>query len=174
MAGKGFELTVQQQDLIALRARLRLETDGKRLEAQLRADFRAALAPLVPEVQSGVLAYHNAGLGVEQGGVLGGSRESLGEAVAANVKVGVNLSGRLAGARIYISKKGMPRKFANAPRDLNRPGGWEHPTWRGRGRVRQVGPVGYFDKPIRARLVEFRVVCQTVMDQMAARIAARK
>ena len=173
MATKPFDLTVQQQDLINLRKVLRAETDGKRLEAELRADFRAALEPLLPEVRAGVLEYHNGSLHSESSGALGHGGDSLGEAVANNVKVGVNLSGRLAGARIYISKKGMPRRFANAPRDLNRRGGWKHPSF-GHGEVTQVGPAGYFDKPIKARLTHFRAVCQGVMDRMAARIAARR
>ena len=168
------ELSVQQQDLVSLRAVMRAESDGKKLEAELRTAFKTALAEIVPEIQRGVLEYHNAGLSVESGGSLGGDRDSLGEAVAAGVKVGVSLSGRLTGARIYISKKGMPRGFKNAPRDLNKEGGWEHPGYGGRGKYKQVGPVGFFDKPIQRKLTRARELCQGVMDQMAARIAARK
>jgi hypothetical protein len=173
MAGKPFDLTVQQQDLINLRKTLRAETDGKRLEVELRADFRASLEPLLPEIRAGALEYHNGTLGTERNGALGHGGDSLGEAVAAGVKVGVNLSGRLAGARIYISKKGMPRQFRDAPRDINRPGGWKHPNW-GRGESTQIGKPNFFDKPIKARLDQFRAVAQAVMDRMAARIAARR
>lgn len=172
-----FELTVQQQELIKLRAAMKAEADGKKLEAGIRVAFRVALQPLVPEVQSGVLEYHSAALHAARGGL------SLAQAVAAGVKVGVNLSGRHTGARIYISKKGMPRGFTNAPRDLNKKNGWQHPSIHHRGKlgkallgarmVRQIGPVGFFDKPITAKLGHYRVVCQAVMDQMAERIAAR-
>ena len=145
-------------------ALIKREAGGKLLRAEIVAELRLILAPAVAEVRTGALEMRTSGLAH--------AGAELRQAVAGNVKVGVNASGRLTGARVYVSKKGMPRRFSNAPRDLNAPQ-WEHPTGRGGPSVVQVGAPGFFDKPLRGRVREYRRAIEVAVERMAKRIAAR-
>lgn len=158
-----YTLSVHQERFKEVAAKIKAEADGKRLKAELRATIVAILEPSVLQVRAGVLAMHTSGLSHAGG--------SLREAVAKGVKVGVNSSGRRTGARIYASKRGMPRGFANAPRDLNRDS-WEHPD-RGGRMVTQVGAPGFFDKPLKGTARMYRRAISRAVEDMAKRIAAR-
>lgn len=159
-----FTLSVSQVRFKEVLALVRAEADGKLLRAELRMEIKAILDPSVLEVKSGVLSMATGGL--PHGG------PGLREAIARGVKVGVASSGRLTGARVYVSKKGMPRGFANAPRDLNRES-WHHPGGRGGADVTQVGAPGFFDRPLADRVAEYRVAITAAVERMAERIAHR-
>lgn len=151
-----YRLSVKQQGFKEMFARMKAEENGKLLQLEFRRELKALMEPAVQEVKAGVLEYQGAGLN-RRGA-------SLTQVISGKVKVGVNASGRLTGVRIYISKVGMPRNFANAPRDLNAK------SWQVRGRM-QVGPVGFFDKPTKKRAREARKVIEAAMDRMAKRMA---
>jgi len=149
----------------ALIARIKTEADGKLLRRELYAEIRGLMQPAVAEVRQGFMQMQTGGLSH--------AGPELRPAVAANVKVGLSSGARLTGARIYVSKKGLPRKFSNAPRDINA-GQWEHPAGRGaETTVTQQGAPGVFDDPLRARAPELREAITEAMRHMADRIAAR-
>lgn len=153
-----YKLSANQEEFKSLYRAMKAEEDGKLLKAEIGVGLRTIMQPAVAEVRSAVLSMHSAGL----------SRgPSLRQAVANNVKVGINASGRRTGVRVYVSKKGMPRKFANAPRDLNSEG------WEVQGRT-QVGRPGWFDRPLSATAAAAKAAVITAMRAMAERIAARR
>lgn len=152
-----YKLSADQEEFKSLYGAMKLEGDGKLLKAEINAGLRVIMAPAVAEVKSSILGMESAGL----------SRgPDLRQAVAAGVKTGINASGRRTGVRVYVSKKGMPRRFSNAPRDLNAEG------WEVRGRT-QVGLPGFFDRPLAAAGVAAREVVLAAVRSMARRIASR-
>lgn len=154
-----YTLTANQVRFREVVRLLKAEAGGKLLKAELYTEIKAILAPAVEEIKAGVLNWPTSGL--THGG------PSLRQEVAAGIKVGVAGSGIRTGARVYARRKG-PRGFSNAPRDVNREG-WERGT-RGGGVVTQIGVPGFFDRPIRARLGEFRAAVVAATERMAKRI----
>jgi len=152
-----YKLSANQEEFKALYAGMKAEGDGKLLKAEIGVGFRTIMAPAVTEVKSGILGMQSAGLTVGA---------SLREAVAGGVKVGINATGRNTGVRVYISKKGMPRKFKNAPRDLNAD------QWEVRGRT-QSGVPEFFDGPLAQAGRASKAVVIAAMRSMARRIASR-
>lgn len=148
----------------ALALRMKRESDGKLLRAELYGEIKTILAPAVEDVKQGFLAIASNGDHVG---------DPLRPAVAKNVKVGISAGSRLTGARIYVSKKGLPRGFSNAPRDLNADS-WEHPGGRGGPNVTQIGDPGVFDRPLKARAREFRKAVNRAVENMARRMAGRE
>jgi hypothetical protein len=72
----------------------------------------------------------------------------LRERVAHSVKSKVQYTGFRLGAKVYVETSNFPHSQRKLPRDLNRAGGWRHPTWGHRDRwVQQVGEP-YFDRPV--------------------------
>lgn len=159
-----WKLSLQQLGFKEAVAAIKRESDGKRLYAELRAEFKAIGDPIVQEVRSNItgMAVHGA---AHRG-------DPLRQKISDNTKIGVNTSGRNTGVRIYVSKRGMPRNFANAPRDFNREG-FEHPAGRGGELVAQVGEPDFFDKPAQAKLTEFREAIIGAYERMLDRIAKR-
>lgn len=152
-----WKLSQDQEEFHALGKAFKAEGDGKLLKAEIAAEFKAIAAPVVQQAQSAILGMHSAGL--TRG-------PSLRQAIASKIKAGIRYSGRNTGVRIYASKKGMPRGFANAPRDTNRD------SWDVRGRT-QTGLPAWFDKPMRATAAATRAAVITAMRRMSERIAAR-
>lgn len=158
-----YQLSMHQERFKEVAAKIKKEADGKRLKAELWLTIRTILEPSVAEVRSGILEMRSAGLAHAGAG--------LRQAVARSVKVGINTTGRKTGARVYATKRGMPRNFANAPRDLNKPQ-WTHPDRAGRDVV-QVGQPGYFDKPLKGKARLYRRAIVRAVDDMAKRVAER-
>lgn len=152
-----YKLSANQEEFKALYAGMKAEGDGKLLRAEIGVGFRTIMAPAVTEVKSGILGMQSAGLTVGP---------SLRQAAAGGVKVGINATGRNTGVRVYISKKGMPRKFKNAPRDLNAD------QWEVRGRE-QTGVPLFFDRPLAQAGRASKAVVLAAMRSMARRIASR-
>lgn len=152
-----YKLSEDQAEFKSLYGAMKLEGDGKLLRAELNAGLRTVMVPAVAEVRSAILSMQSAGLS---------EGPSLRQVVAAGVKVGINASGRRTGVRVYVSKKGMPRGFSNAPRDLNAAG------WEVHGRT-QTGLPGFFDRPLKAAAEASRAVVLAAVRSMAARIASR-
>lgn len=152
-----YKLSADQEEFKALYGAMKTEGDGKLLRAEINTGLRVLMMPAVSEVKSAILSMHSASL----------SRgPSLRQVVAGGVKVGINATGKRTGVRVYVSKRGMPRKFANAPRDLNAAG------WDVQGRT-QVGVPGFFDRPLAAAGQAARAVILTAVRAMAERIASR-
>lgn len=157
------ELSIHQLRFREVMRAMKAEAGGRLLRAEFRTEIKAILAPAVDEVRQGVLNWAVPGGPAHHG-------LPLRQAVAAGIKVGIASSGRATGARVYASKKGMPRNFANAPRDLNRES-WEHPGGHGGPMITQVGVPAFFDRPLRARAGEFRAAILAATERMAERIA---
>lgn len=145
-------------------AAIKKEADGKILYAELRAELKAIADPGIQEVKSAIM-------GMPVNGVAH-KGDPLRAAVAAGAKVGINQSGRLTGVRMYIGKRGMPRGFSSAPRDLNAPG-WEHPGGRGGENVPQTGLPGFFDDTLKPKIDELREAIVAAYERMLQRIARR-
>lgn len=154
---------VTADDLRDVGTALKYEEDGMRLRRQLAKELRDAVAPAVAEAKGRVLAIGSAGLPHDGG--------SLRSAVASRVQTQARLTGKSAGVRVRARKSGMPRGFANAPKRLNRDGGWRHPVYGNRDVwVRQLGAPDWFDDPLQARKAEYRAAVERAVRGMADRI----
>lgn len=158
-------LRVYSDDLAGLTRALRSAEDGKKLRRDLAKEIRKALSPAVAEAKAGVMSMDSAGSG-------GG--EPLRPAIAAQVKAQARLSGRSAGAKVRVRKRGMPRGFDNAPRRTNRAKGWRHPVFGDRDTwVHQVGKPDWFDDPMRRGAPRYRAAVVRAMADTARRITRR-
>lgn len=170
-------ISTEQDALGKLVRRLSKELDGKALRLELARNLRAAVRPAVDEIKAGALAIKRSGssskpLSKYQGPESG---VSLGAAIARGIGTQVKLSGFETGVSIRASKKGMPRGFVNAPKRINQPS-FRHPLFgrKGNAWVVQVGAPGYFDRPIRSKTERYREACIAAIEEMGARIAARR
>jgi hypothetical protein len=160
------ELTVDQEALQALARALASESDGKKLRRDLAKQLREALEPMRGDAKSNLMAISSAGL--SSGG-------SLRQAVANQMKAESRLSGRSAGARLRVRRKGMPRGFDGAGKALNQPKGWRHPVYGNRQVwVNQVAtPSQWFSKATGSGKDKARKKALEAMENMAKRIAKR-
>lgn len=163
---------VTADDLKDVATALKYEEDGLRLRRALAKELRQAVDPAVTEAKAGIMAMGSHGLSREG--------EPLRAAIARQVRAQALMSGKRAGVRVRVSKKGMPRGFVDAPKRTNRKG-WRHPvprrlpkgvhgpveapTW-----VTQVGAPGWFDDPMQARRSEYRRAVERVITDTAERI----
>lgn len=166
--------TVGTEDLEDVGLALRLEEDGTRLRRALAKELRHSVDPAVEEAKGRIMAMGSAGLS-HQG-------ESLRGAISKNVKAQARLSGKTAGVRVRVSKSGMPRGFANAPKRTNRAKGWRHPVppprlpegvegpRRRPAWVHQFGAPGWFDQPMHELGPEALAAVQKVVADTADRI----
>lgn len=165
-----FELSTDQESILGLAEALKFEDNGRALRRDLTKAMRRAVEPALPEIRSGLMGMRTAGL----------DRVSpqLRSTVLRQLKVKVSLSGSPR-VRVSISKTGMPRGFANAPKRLNSEKGWRHPVPRRRRRdgslseqqwVTQHGAPGYFDNPLKQRREDYRRAVMDAVEQMRDRI----
>lgn len=159
------ELSVEQEGLQALSRALKAEADGKKLRRDLSKNLRQVMEPIKEEARSNLLGIASAGL--NQG-------EPLRQAVADQMKAEARLSGKSAGARLRVRRRGMPRGFSNAPKALNNPQGWRHRVYGRDTWVQQVAvPNEWFDRAHRAHHEEARDAALQAMEDMAARISSK-
>jgi hypothetical protein len=158
-----------EADVLALKrvaAALYAESDGRTLRRDLGKRIRKALAPAVADARAGILSMPSAGLHAEGGG--------LRQAIARRVRAQAKLSGRSIGARVRVSKRGMPRGFELAARRTNRRKGWRHPVFGHTDRwVAQVGKPGWFDDPMRRGRPRYRAAVLSAMNEAARRITRK-
>ena len=99
---------------------------------------------------------------------------ALRSSVAKKIRPEVKLGGRWSGARVKAFKTKNIRNFPNAPKRLNRAGGWRHPVFGSREVwVQQHGKVDWFDHAFQGRESEYRAAVEQAMEDMARRIADR-
>lgn len=167
------EITVEQNRLVEIAARLAKEADGARLRLELARNLRIAVAPAVEEVKAGAQRIKRSssdGSRPSKKNVVADSAVSLGAAIARGITTQVRMKGRAAGVSVKAKKTGMPRGFVNAPKRINAQK-FRHPVF-GRGTwVEQVGNPGFFDTPLHRDQVAYRAACVKAMEDMAARIA---
>lgn len=168
MAGGGppFSLGVETHEgLAALVRAIRAEEDGKPLRKELARNMRNALRPAAAEAKSSIMAMSSAGLP---------TAPALRSSVAKKIRPEVKLGGRWSGARVKAFKTKNIRNFPNAPKRLNRAGGWRHPVFGSREVwVQQHGKVDWFDHAFQGRESEYRAAVEQAMEDMARRIADR-
>ncbi|MET9734282.1 hypothetical protein ABZZ79_27685 [Streptomyces sp. NPDC006458] len=153
------------EGLAALVRAIRAEEDGKQLRKELAANMRAALKPGADEAKSQIMSLSSAGLS---------TAPALRTSVARKIRPEVKLGGRWSGARVKAFKLKNVRGFANAPKRLNRAGGWRHPVYGNREIwVQQHGKVDWFDRAFQGREGEYKAAVEAAMENMARRIAAR-
>ncbi|MEV6614268.1 hypothetical protein AB0N31_10670 [Streptomyces sp. NPDC051051] len=168
MAGGGppFSLGVETHEgLAALTRAIRAEEDGKQLRKELARDMREALKPGAAAAKSAVMAVSSAGLP---------TAPALRSSVAKKIRPEVKLGGRWSGARVKAFKTKNIRGFPNAPKRLNRAGGWRHPVYGNREIwVQQHGKTGWFDEAFQGREGVYKQAVEAAMENMARRIADR-
>jgi hypothetical protein len=168
MAGGGppFSLGVETHEgLAALTRAIRAEEDGKQLRKELARDMREALKPGAAEAKSSIMSLSSAGLP---------TAPALRSSVAKKIRPEVKLGGRWSGARVKAFKTKNVRNFPNAPKRLNRAGGWRHPVFGLREVwVQQHGKVDWFDRAFEGREGQYRAAVEAAMENMARRIASR-
>jgi hypothetical protein len=164
--GPPFSLGVETHEgLAALTRAIRAEEDGKQLRKELAAGMRDALRPGANEAKSQIMSMSSAGLA---------TAPALRSSVARKIRPEVKLGGRWSGARVKAFKLKNVRGFANAPKRLNRPGGWRHPVYGNREIwVQQHGKVDWFDRAFQGREGQYRAAVEAAMENMARRIASR-
>lgn len=160
-----FALSIDSEDLRDLARALSAETNGKALRRDLAKNLRAALEPAKVEVRANLMSMASAGVPVDG--------PPLRTAILKNMKADARLTGRSAGARLRIRKKGMPRGFNNAPKRLNRKAGWRHKVWGRDVWVQQFGKPDYFDDATTRRRGEYRRAVIAAMNECARRIARK-
>lgn len=144
---------------------LRQEADGKQLHRDLGKNIRKALAPGVAEVRQGIRSMPSAGAPAEGG--------SLRAAIARRIRAQAKMSGRFPGARVRVTKRGMPRGFELAARRTNRKKGWRHPVYGKDRWVQQIGKPGWFDDPLRRGRPRYRAAVLAAMNDAARRITRK-
>ncbi|SNY29061.1 hypothetical protein [Paractinoplanes atraurantiacus] len=145
---------------------LRDEEDGKALARDLGKSIRKALEPAVIEARAGIMGMPSMGLPVEG--------QPLRQAISRRIKAQARLSGRAPGARVRVTKKGMPRGFELAARRTNRRKGWRHPVHGNTEKwVQQIGQPGWFDDPMRRGRPRYRAAVLTAMNEAARRITRK-
>jgi gas vesicle protein len=168
MAGGGapFSLGVETHEgLAALTRAIRAETDGKELRKELARNMRNALKPAAAEAKSSIMAMASSGLP---------TAPALRASVAKKIRPEVKLGGQWSGARVKAFKTRNVRNFPNAPKRLNRAGGWRHPVYGNREVwVQQQGKVDWFDRSFEGREGQYRAAVEAAMENMARRIAER-
>ncbi|QJT01788.1 hypothetical protein G9272_16950 [Streptomyces asoensis] len=168
MAGGGppFSLGVETHEgLAALTRAIRAEEDGKQLRKELAANMRDALRPGAAEAKSSIMSLSSAGLP---------TAPALRSSVARKIRPEVKLGGRWSGARVKAFKTKNVRGFPNAPKRLNRAGGWRHPVYGNREIwVQQHGKVDWFDRAFEGREGHYKEAVEAAMENMAQRLAAR-
>lgn len=161
----GLEATITSEDLKRLAVILGREADGKQLRKELAANLRKASMPVRDEARSAILSMESGGLPHEG--------EGLRQAIASHITVDARLTGQSTGARVKVSRKGMPRGFDNAPKRTNAPK-WRHKVFGNAAAwVDQVGKPRWFDDVMQKHTAEWRGACLEAMNAMAARIARR-
>lgn len=158
-------LTTDTDDLRDLARALGAEADGKKLRRELTTNIRKALAPAVAEAKSSILSMTSGGLAHDG--------PPLRAAIARQVKAQARVTGRSAGAKVRVTKKGMPREFAWAARRTNRSKGWRHPVYGTDTWVSQTGKPGWFDDPMQRNRAMYRKAVREAMAQSARRITRR-
>ncbi|WP_075693862.1 hypothetical protein [Streptomyces acidiscabies] len=168
MAGGGppFALGVETHEgLAALTRAIRAEEDGKALRKELARNMREALKPAAAEAKSSVMSIASAGLP---------TAPALRSSVAKKIRPEVKLGGRWSGARVKAFKTKNVRGFPNAPKRLNRSGGWRHPVFGNREVwVQQHGKTDWFDRSFEGREGQYKAAVEAAMENMARRIADR-
>ncbi|MFJ8081963.1 hypothetical protein ACIQ6Y_15265 [Streptomyces sp. NPDC096205] len=168
MAGGGppFSLGVETHEgLAALTRAIRAEEDGKQLRKELARDMREALKPGATQAKQQIMSMASAGLP---------TAPALRTSVARKIRPEVKLGGRWSGARVKAFKLKNVRGFANAPKRLNRAGGWRHPVYGNREVwAVQHGKVDWFDRAFQGREGQYKAAVEAAMENMARRIAAR-
>jgi hypothetical protein len=164
--GPPFALGVETHEgLAALTRAIRAEEDGKQLRKELARDMREALKPAAAEAKSSIMALSTAGLPTSP---------ALRSSVAKKIRPEVKLGGRWSGARVKAFKTRNVRNFPNAPKRLNRAGGWRHPVYGNREVwVQQRGKVDWFDRSFEGREGQYKAAVEAAMENMAHRIAQR-
>lgn len=164
--GPPFSLGVETHEgLAALTRAIRAEADGKQLRKELAKNMREALKPGAAEAKSSIMSMSSAGLN---------TAPALRSSVARKIRPEVKLGGRWSGARVKAFKTRNVRNFPNAPKRLNRPGGWRHPAFGNREIwVQQHGKVDWFDRAFEGRQGVYKAAVEAAMENMARRIADR-
>lgn len=153
---------VDQQSLRLLVSALRKEADGKQLGQDMARNLKTVAEPALQAARAAILGMPSS---TE-------TAPGLRATVASQTRISVRRSGKRPGVAIRASKRGMPRKFRNAPQRLNRKQGWRHPVFGGAW-VTQIGQPGWFDDTIAAFKPAAVIAAGLVLDEMKARIAAR-
>jgi hypothetical protein len=163
--GPPFDLRVTHEGLDALVRAIRAEEDGKELRKDLAKNLREVLKPAAAEAKSSIMAMGSAGLP---------TAPALRASVAKKIRPEVKLGGRWSGARVKAFKTKTVRGFPNAPKRLNRAGGWRHPVYGNREVwVQQHGKPEWFDRSFQGREGHYRQAVLDAMEDMARRIADR-
>lgn len=164
--GPPFSLGVETHEGLASLVRaIRAEEDGRHLRKELAKNMRAALRPAAAEAKSSIMAMSSAGLPTSP---------ALRSTVAKKIRPEVKLGGRWSGARVKAFKTKNVRNFPNAPKRLNRAGGWRHPVYGNREVwVQQRGKVDWFDRSFEGRESHYKAAVEAAMENMARRIASR-
>ncbi|MER6956007.1 hypothetical protein [Streptomyces sp. NPDC000618] len=164
--GPPFSLGVETHEgLAALTRAIRAEEDGKQLRKELAANMRDALRPGAAEAKSSIMSASSAGLP---------TAPALRSSIARKIRPEVKLGGRWSGARVKAFKTKNVRGFPNAPKRMNRAGGWRHPVYGNREIwVQQHGKVDWFDRSFEGREGVYKAAVEAAMENMAERLAAR-
>ncbi|MFD9319285.1 hypothetical protein ACFWDQ_16575 [Streptomyces sp. NPDC060053] len=164
--GPPFSLGVEtHQGLAALTRAIRAEEDGKQLRKELAANMREALKPGAAEAKSSIMAVSSAGLP---------TAPALRSSIARKIRPEVKLGGRWSGARVKAFKTKNVRNFPNAPKRMNRAGGWRHPVFGNREVwAQQHGKTDWFDRSFEGREGVYKEAVEAAMENMARRLAAR-
>lgn len=143
---------------------LRKEADGKELRRDLIRGLRVAAQPALTAVRAAVMSMPSSS----------SQTPGLRASVASHTRITVRLSRKRPGVSIKASKRGLPRGFRNAPKNLNRGEGWRHPVFGDRENwVPQVGRPGWFDDTLRTFKPSTVEAAKHAMDAVARRISAR-
>lgn len=163
MASGPFELTVDQQALVAVSRVLKSEADGKTLRRELIRTLKATAEAPIDRAKSEMLATPSQGL--TQG-------QSLRSAVANSIKPVSRLSGQRAGVSIRQAQTPNLRNFKMAGRRFNR-GNFRRPVFGTTRYVVQAGNVEWFDRPMQDAQPEFKADVLRVVQDLADTLAAR-
>jgi hypothetical protein len=158
------KLTIEQQALKALMARLKLEDDGKALRTELNKNLKAAVQPAVVQAQSSIQAMP-----------VKGADMGMRRAIAAALKPAVRASGTYTGVGVTAAKGKYPRGFNSAPAAFNHRG-WSHALFgaktsrNGKNGIFQIGKPGWFDTAMAESVPDAREAILAAAEAMAERI----
>lgn len=139
---------------------LRDEAPGREWRADLSGDLSAALAPGVAAVRAAVLSR-------------GAGRPHEGQPLRAAVASRVHVVPLHSGATIVADRTPHVRNFAQAPKRLNRRGGWRHRVFGSSAVVVQIGVPGWFDDTLEHLHPRLRAAALAALEGRARRISRK-
>lgn len=170
-------LRIDSKDLKALAKDIKGLEDPKPLLKELRTELRGVVKPFVPKLRAAINQIQSRG-GQPSQSARSKRRGTLRNTMSRSVSTQVRLTGRSAGASVFMNPRKMPDGMKSLPAYFEQRGGYErlrHPLFGNKERwFQQTVPTqGYFTRTVRPMETDAQRAVRGVMDNMANKIEGK-